>query len=67
MRKNLEPIKESIIFVAFSINLHIKCVSLVMLGPPPPCMHLFALVLTPPPLGAHIINGRPLNVRKHTF
>ena len=29
--------------------------------PLPPCTHLYALVLTPPPtpLGAYVINGRP--------
>ena len=34
----------------------------VKLRPPlPPCTHLYALVLTPPPpLGAYVINGRPL-------
>ena len=30
-------------------------------APLPPCTHLYALVLTPPPpLGAYVINGRPL-------
>ena len=49
------------IIVVFSINLRTKCVFLVMLRPPlPPCTHLYALVLTPPPpLGAYVINGRP--------
>ena len=49
--------------VAFSINLRTKCVFLVMFRPPlPPCKHLYALVLTPPPpLDAYVINGRPLN------
>ena len=48
--------------VAFSINLRTKCVFLVMFRPPlPPCTHLYALVLTPPPpLDAYVINGRPL-------
>ena len=47
--------------VAFSINLHTKCVFLVMFRPPlPPCTHLYAFVLTPPPpLDAYVINGRP--------
>ena len=50
--------------VAFSMNLRTKCVFLVMFRPPlPPCTHLYALVLTPPPpLDAYIINGRPLYV-----
>ena len=47
--------------VAFSIHLRTKCVFLVMFRPPlPPCPHLYALVLTPPPpLDAYVINGRP--------
>ena len=47
--------------VGFSINLRTKCVFLVMFRPPlPPCTHLYALVLTPPPpLDAYVINGRP--------
>ena len=51
-----------ILLVAFYINLRTKCVFLVMFRPPlPPCTHLYALVLTPPPpLGAYVINGRPL-------
>ena len=54
------------IIVVFSINLRTKCVFLVMLRPPlPPCTHLYALVLTPPPpLGAYVINGRPLTIRR---
>ena len=50
--------------VAFSINLRTKCVFLVMFKPPlPPCTHLYALVLTPPPpLAAYVINGRPLMI-----
>ena len=36
--------------VTFSINLHTKCIFLVMFRPPlPPCTHLYALVLTPTP------------------
>ena len=51
--------------IAFSINLRTKCVFLVMFRPPlPPCTHLYALVLTPPPpLDAYVINGRPLKER----
>ena len=51
-----------ILLVAFYINLRTKCVFLVMFRPPlPPCTHLYASVLTPPPpLGAYVINGRPL-------
>ena len=50
------------LLVAFYINLRTKCVFLVMFRPPlPPCTHLYASVLTPPPpLGAYVINGRPL-------
>ena len=35
---------------------------LIMIRPPlPPCTHLYAFGLTPPPpLGAYVINGRPL-------
>ena len=37
-----------------------------MFRPPlPPCTHLYALVLTPPPpLAAYVINGRPLCKKK---
>ena len=53
--------------VSFSINLRTKCVFLVMFRPPlPPCTHLYATVLTPPPpLGAYVINGRPLTNTLH--
>ena len=46
-----------------------KCVFLVMLRPPlPPCTHLYALLLTPPPpLDAYVINGRPLMLFDLTF
>ena len=42
-------------------TLGTKCVFLVMLRPPlPPCTHLYASELTPPPpLDAYVINGRP--------
>ena len=55
--------------VKFSINLRTKCVFLVMFRPPlPPCTHLYALVLTPPPpLDAYVINGRPLYIYIHSF
>ena len=48
--------------IPLSINLRTKCVFLAMFRPPlPPCTHLYALGLTPPPLlDAYVINGRPL-------
>ena len=60
---NMAPLSSNVSdILAFSIHLHTKCVFLVMFRPPlPPCTHLYALVLTPPPpLHAYVINGRPL-------